>query len=1051
MLAPSDHLAPRGHASLASLPGYEAFEEIHESVHSLLFRARRLSDNSPVIVKLLKGGFPSPNEMRKVQREYEIGRELRDRPGIARVLGMEKADHTLALIIEDFGGESLRKLLKVRQFSLTEALQLAVQITESLGEIHAARIIHKDINPANIIFNASSGALKIIDFGICSRVQRETTEFKPAAVMEGTLAYISPEQTGRINRPFDFRTDYYSLGATLYHLFTGRPPFEDEDPVRLVHRHIFETPASPSTVNPAVPAAVSNIILKLLMKIPEQRYQSAQGLGEDLNRCLLQWTATGQVEPFALGEHDYCERLQIPQKLYGRNREIGLLLQGFEQVQQGERVFALISGYSGIGKSALAREVLRPLTAAGGTFVFGKYEQLRRGTPYSALIDAFNQLNRHLLSSTNEAVAHYRQALATALGVNGQVILDLFPAFGWLLGPQPRPVALPPWERLNRFNLLIEQFVAVFARKDHPLVLFLDDLQWADGASLKILKRLAEAPGIESLYLIGAYRDNEVDAAHLLLRTIREVQQTRCQVKFIELSPLTLSQVKELLAETLRVDPGETHQLSELLLRQSDGNPFVLNELIEALFFADLLTLDSKSGQWRWDLQRIQAQGITDNAAALIVRKVNLLDASAQETLKVAACLGNRFELELLAQVSMQNESEVSRHLDLAMDAGILLAQNLVRADRSQTAPANADGGVQYLFAHDKILQAVISTIPQEEQRELHYRIGQTLLVAAPGRGLEDRAFDIADHWNICHGILATQEEGVQLAHVNLLAGRKAKDAAAYQSALAYLHQGMRLFRDDWWTARHELTLELHLEAAEAAYLSGFHQEMETFLDAAMAHCQAFEGRLRATHIRIRAYASSARRADVIRVTLATLQQMNVHLPSKARLVHVLWGLMRTKFLLRRIGFDRLEQLPTMQSPEHLAAMRLLAVMGASAYLADRNLWVLVIVKGFGLSLQHGISTYSSVAYSAYGCILCGVLGDIETGYRFGRLALQVLDRFKERWLSGYVHFVVGNFVAHWKEPLGKTLRYYQESLRHSLENGDLFFVSFSGDRKSVV
>ncbi len=1029
---------------LSGLPGYQALEQIHESAHSIAFRARKLDDSAAVVLKLLKGDFPPPQEFLKYRREYEIGQELLGRPGIARVLGLERMDNTLVLVVEDFGGESLRALLKRQRIPLLEALQIAIKTTDSLREIHAARIIHKDINPANIVYNRDSGELKIVDFGICTKLMRETTEFKPAGVMEGTLLYISPEQTGRVNHAIDFRTDFYSLGVTLYQLFTGEPPFEESDSMRLIHRHLFEMPTPLDEVDPLVPAAVSSIVLKLMKKIPEQRYQSTLGLRADLEKCLLQLQTQGFVDPFTPGEKDYSERLQIPQKLYGREREIDTLFQGLEQVRKGERVFTLLSGYSGIGKTVLVRQILRPLTAAGGTFISGKYEQLRQGNPYSALVDAFNQLNLHLQSGSEETVARYRQQLATALGANGQVILDLLPEFAWLLGPQPPVVDLPPWERLNRFNLMFEKFVAVFARKDHPLVLFLDDLQWADSESLKALKLLGSAPGLESLYLLGAYRDSEVNPDHLLLQTLRELQQSRCQVRPIALAPLDLSQTKQFLAETLRVDPEETEALAELLKRQSDGNPFLLTELIEALFQAGLLTLDRRTGQWAWDLERIQTKGITDNAAALMVRKITLLDESVRLTLQVAACLGNRFELETLSKVSMQDESEVSKHLEVARDAGILLVQSGARSHWSPTAPSNADGGVIYQFVHDKVQQAVRSTIPEEEQRELHYRIGQTLLQTSQGLVPEEKTFEIADHWNICPDLLATGEEAIQLAEVNLLAGKKAKDAAAYQSALSYLQQGIRLHREEWWTSHRELSIELHLEAAEAAYLNGFHQEMEASLEAVMAHSQALEGRLRAAHIRIRSYASSARPADVIRVTRAELQEMNIHFPSKVRPVHVLWGLFRTSLLLRRIGFARLEQLPAMQRPDHLAAMRLLADMGASAYLEDRNLWAMVIIKGM-LSIKHGISKYSSVAYAAYGCMLCGVLGDIETGYRFGRLALQVLDRFKERWLAGYVHFVVGNFIAHWKEPIARTLGYYQESHRYSLENGDLFFVSFSG------
>jgi len=548
-----------------NLVGYQLQEEIYESEHSVAYRGFRLCDQTPVIIKALKDEFPPPRELRKYRNEYEIAGLLGDRPGIGRLLGLESVHNTLVIIAEDWGAESLKCLIGKQRFALQEVLEIGGKAAAALGEIHAAHVVHKDINPANILYNQRTREVRLIDFGISTRLSREGLEFEGPEIIEGTLSYVSPEQTGRMNCPVDFRTDYYSLGATLYHLLVGRPPFLSEDPRKLLRCHLHELPRAPCLVNPDIPTPVSDIVMKLLSKSPETRYQSTLGLKADLEACLGALGAEGRIAPFALGARDVSEELLVPHKLYGRDREIAELLAGFGRIRAGGRELMLVSGFSGIGKTSLVREIYKPLTRDAGYFISGKSDPMQRNRPYGALLDAFRQLCRQLLAEPLHRLAAWKASLLLALGPNGQVLLELLPEYEAILGPQPAAAVLPPAERQNRFNFVFERFVGVFAKSAHPLVLFLDDLQWSDGASLRLMRHLLGSSQITSLLVIAAFRDNEVDPHHPLQSTLADIAADQMVLQRIALTALTLEQVNQLLGDALHSPLDQTRPLADLL------------------------------------------------------------------------------------------------------------------------------------------------------------------------------------------------------------------------------------------------------------------------------------------------------------------------------------------------------------------------------------------------------------------------------------------------------------------------------------------------------
>ncbi|MDJ0719622.1 MAG: AAA family ATPase, partial [Prochloraceae cyanobacterium] len=576
---------------MITISGYKIKSLIYQSKNSLIYRAKQESKKQPVILKVLRQEYPTLEEIVRYKKEYQILCQL-DIENVIKAYQIKKHQNKFILFLEDFGGESLDALLKSISFSIKEFLLIAVQVTKALEGIHSNNIIHKDINPSNIIFNRKNGQVKIIDFGISTFLPRENTTLKNPNILEGTLAYISPEQTGRMNCSLDYRTDFYSLGATFYKLLTGQLPFTQTDVLELIHCHIALEPIPPHQINPNIPKIISDIVMKLMAKNPQDRYQSALGIKLDLEKCLFQLQNHSRIEEFLIGVQDISERLQIGQKLYGREQEIDILLKAFERIRGGKSELTLISGYSGIGKSALVREVYKPVTEAKGYFIAGKFDQYQKDLPYSAIIQAFQELIKYLLTENEATLARWREKILDALGVNAQLIINVISEVELIVGKQPEVASLTPKEAQNRLNLAFVNFIKVFAQPEHPLVIFLDDLQWADSASLQLLQMLMNVSALKYLFVIGAYRDNEVNPAHPLILTLNEIEKTGAVIERIFLLPLGLGDVNQLIVDSLKSSWEKVRSLSKLVLAKTNGNPFFINEFLHSLYREKLLYFD---------------------------------------------------------------------------------------------------------------------------------------------------------------------------------------------------------------------------------------------------------------------------------------------------------------------------------------------------------------------------------------------------------------------------------------------------------------------------
>jgi len=1013
-----------------TIPNYKIITQIYETANSVVYRGIRREDNHPVILKRLKEDYPTQEKLNHYRQEYEITQSL-NLAGVITIYGLEKYQNTLFLVLEDFGGESLKHWMRQRRLTVKDFLSLAVAMADSLGHIHAANLIHKDINPSNLVWNPQTNQLKLIDFGIASRLPRENPTLKNPNQLEGTLPYLSPEQTGRMNCTLDWRTDLYSLGVTFYEMLTGKVPFDSEDSLELVHCHIAKTPTPVSEVQHEVPPILSNIVVKLMTKNVEARYQSAFGLKADLENCCLQLEDSGKIKAFALAQNDFSGYFQIPQKLYGRESEIKTLLQAFERVSFGAAEMMLVAGYSGVGKSALVREVHKPMTEKQGYFAAGKFDQYQRNIPYSAISQAFNEFCDYLLTESTEKLNQWRKQILTAVGNNGQVLLEVIPQLGLVIGHQPAVVQVGPTEAQNRFNLVFQNFFRAICRQEHPLVLFIDDLQWADLASLTLLKLLMTEAESGYFLIIGAYRDNEVDAAHPLMVAVEEVK-VQAVVNTMTLPNLSYQDVNRLTAEALNCELGKAAALTELVYDKTQGNAFFTREFLESLYEQELLRFEWQTHQWQWNMDKIAAQELTDNVVDLMAGKIAKLPYQTQTILKLAAAIGNLFDLNTLSVIAQDSPTNTLAPLWQALTEGLLLPldDNYKNGEELAKNPLI----VHFKFQHDRVQQAAYSLIAEPDQLALHLQIGQLLLANTPNDQLEEHIFDIVNHFNQALAIINEEAEKFQLAELNLRAGQKAITALAFQPALAYLQTALELLENDAWQKHYAFCLQLYTQAAEAAFLNAEFELMDKWGQVVLQQAKTGLDRLKIYEIQIEAYSIQDKLEAALNKGLSVLNEWGISFPDQPTDLDIQKALTETQSILSNQPIE-LYNMPNITAHDKLSIMRIVSALIYVSYIVAPKLLPLLTCFQVNFSLKHGNAEGSAVGYIVYGQLVCCLAGDIDVGFQFSKQALRLVEQFpnfKSRILATFV-----SGLRHWKEHLRESLKPSLEGYQSGLEIGD--------------
>ena len=1030
------------------VPGVDVEEEIYRSDRTVVMRGRRQRDGAPVIVKTLSEEDRDPRDVLRLAREHEILQTL-DSPGIVRSLGLERVNGSFALLLEDFGGVSLGHHLAAHRVDIPSFLTIASQLTEALCTIHDRGIIHKDLNPSNILVNVTTGQVKISDFGISSFLEREAQSETGVNLLEGTLPYISPEQTGRMNRSIDYRTDFYSLGATLYEVLLGWPPFQSGDPMELVHSHIARRPIPPCELNREIPVSVSAIVMKLLSKTAEERYQTARGLKADWDRCASELRSNGIVSVFEPGKEDYSDRFTIDQRLYGREEETRLLLDAFNRVCDGTPESLFVCGLPGIGKSALLHEVYKPLTKRRGFFISGKFDELQRNVPYASFLTAFRDLVHEILAGSDEQLAEWKTRLLEFLGKNGQVMVDVLPELELIIGPQPPVQELPSTEAQNRIHNVLCTFVRTVARKEHPLVLFLDDLQWADPASLDLLRLLMGESRDMHLLFLGAYRFPEpVDA---LDRIIVEMERSGCSVHRVVLLPLDGETTNRLIADSLHCDPAESAPLSSLVYEKTDGNPFFVNEFLKSLYRDKLLWFDRAEHDWKWDRARILQKDITENVVSMMTAKIRYLSDDGQRALTTASCIGNTFELNPLAMALGLPEARTAKLLQGAISEGLILpvgdAYKFVRGYGSDDPTEMLPGDhtvVTYRFTHDRVQQAAYSLIPDDRKAALHYAIGSNLLKSAGEPENDGRVLEVVNQMNLGAASIAGREEKLVLAALNLLAGRRAKVSGAFEAALRFFMAGKSLLSTDDWESEYRLTYDLTTEMGECEYLTGKFSEAEKGFTECHDHARGALDRARICYHEVALFVYAGEPERGIAAGITGLGLVGVRIARAPGKIAVIASLLRVQWLLRGRKILEIGHQRSMTDERQRLALRILMAMVHFAYRSSENLSAVVILKMVDATLSHGTADESPYAFATYGLVLSTGFGAVDSGCAFGDLSVRVADRNANQYMLGRCLFVLGSVLHGWRHDLPEGMKILADAYRQSLSSGDLEYASYA-------
>jgi predicted ATPase len=949
-----------------------------------------------VLVVAPAGQYTSPATLARIEHEYSLAAELDPRWAV-RPLALARHQSRTVLVLDDPGGEPLDRLLG-KPMEVGAFLRLAISIAQAVGRVHDAGLIHKDIKPGNALASTANGEVRLTGFGIASRMRRERAAPAPPEVIAGTLAYMAPEQTGRMNRSVDSRTDLYALGVTLYEILTGSLPFTASDPTEWIHCHIARRAVPPDERLKEVPGVVSAIVMKLLAKTAEDRYQTAAGLGRDLRRCLAAWEGQRPIDDFPLGEHDTPDRLLIPEKLYGREREIETLLAAFERVvTSGTPALVLVSGYSGIGKSSVVNELHKVLVPPRGLFASGKFDQYKRDIPYSTLAQAFQSLVRPLLGKGDTELSGWRQALLETLGPNGRLMVDVVPELKLIIGEQPPVPELPAQDAQRRFQLVFQRFIGVFARPEHPLALFLDDLQWLDAATLDLLEDLLTRSGLQHLMLIGAYRDNEVTAAHPLMRTLDAIKTAGGKVTEITLAALAREHLGQLIADALRCEPVRAAPLAQLVHEKTGGNPFFAIQFISALAEERMLTFDHDAAHWSWDFDRIHAKGYTDNVVDLMVGKLTRLPAETQKAVQQLACFGNVAEITTLSIVLGTSEEQV--HAALWPAVRQELVERLAGA---------------YRFIHDRIQEAAYSLVPEEQRVEVHLRIGRLLAAHIPAEKREDAIFEIVNQLNRGSRLITSAEERQRVAELNLIAGRRAKISTAYAAALAYLATGRALLTEESRDRNYELIFDIEIDMAECELLTTSVLAAENRLSmlaqrARSAHHFAVVARLRIT-----LYTTLDRSERAVGVCLEYLRRVGTDWSPHPTSEEVQRAYDRIWSQLGSRKIEELIDLPLMTNPDLLDSLDVLAEVMTPALFTDENLHSLVICRMVSLSLDHGNSDGSCFAFVWFAIIAGPRFGNYEAGFRFGQLGYDLVEKRGLKRFQARTYIAFGDIVLPW-------------------------------------
>ncbi len=1015
-------------------------EKIYESPNATVYK--KSEDGKPqVAIKVLKTDFSSPKQILQFNNEFSILTEL-DIPGVRKVISKGTHQGAPSIISSYFEGITLREYVRKIDFNLQQRILISAKISHILGMIHQRDVIHRDLTADNILLNPDTLEIQIVDFGLSIKLDLKTVHLSNPDRLEGSLPYFSPEQTGRMNRIVDYRSDLYSLGIILYQMFTGRLPFQEKDPLKLIHSHLAIYPESVHELNPFVPVAISEIIRVLMSKNAEDRYQSSFGLEADFKTALAYLEESGSIPDFELSYDKVFTKYQIPQKLYGRESEIAALLEAFDEVSDGHGRLMLVSGYSGVGKTALINEIHKPITSRSGFFTKGKFDQYNRNIPYSAFTHALNEYCQLILTEPDDKLAAVTKRIKDAIGHQGKILVDIIPSLELIIGKQEEVTRLEPVEHRNRLNILLLKFFKAIATIDHPLVIFLDDLQWADSASFDLMGLLANEKENLVLLLIGAYRDNEVDAQHGLTMMIQELNKNGIQIFDLKVKPLPYSDVKNMMEDTLHQSDVEV--VSKLIFDKTKGNAFFTIQFIRHLLDKHYLVYQEESRKWTADIEKIREQSYTDNVVDLMIIKIKALEKSTQDTMILASIFGNTFNLDHLSSMIRLPPETVMDHLWPALTEGYLTPVNdsyrMFRIEELNIAPQE----VKFSFAHDRIQQAAYQLIPAADRPGMHLDIGR-MLYAKYGEEVE-YLFDIASHYDLAGSLIREETEKKRVREINIKAGLKAKKANAISSSIRHLINARNSTTSENWQSDYTSTLTLNRELAEAYYLDGNLEASETLLEECIQKARNPIDKADIYYILMLRLSLVSKYDETLDEAINGLRELNYQFPKETNWVEINAHLTPIIAYFQEHGIPSMENIRWMTDPTAMAVIKIMDNLSTPLYVGGKTeLWILHSLKKIQLSIDHGMSYQMSYAFSEFGLICC-ILGMFEYGLPAGDLAKKLSFRFEKEALrqKGRTGHIVANYVYAYFKPIREINEYNLIAYKASLESGELIFAGYT-------
>jgi predicted ATPase/class 3 adenylate cyclase/GAF domain-containing protein len=1033
----------RGPTPAIALPGYKVLGRCWDDARAITFGGEHLPTGAPVFIKMSKAHRMRARDAGELKHDYDLAKAIGG-ACILKPLAYLANDTGEILILEDDGTRPIGELLLENSFSLVACLEFAVRFAKILDELHRAQVVHRNLNPYSVWFDLRSLNTKITDFSMASLGAE--LAISSAWRSQTDILYVAPEQTGRVNQPVDCRTDLYAVGVLLYQLVTGRPPFDESNAIDMVHAHIAHVPIAPHVLDRQIPEPVSQIITKLLSKSAEERYQSAWGLQSDLSECLAQWRAHGTIGSLAVGARDAAASFRISQTMYGRETELTALRSAMERAARGARGLVLLCGVPGVGKSALVKTV-EPEARVTGLFIAAKFDQFRQNEPYVFIVQGFTDLIRQLLADTEETLRIWRERLAAALGVNARIIVEVIPEVELIIGPQPPVQRLPPAEERNRFNSVFRSFVRVFARADRPLYMFLDDLQWADRASLTMLKTLLSDPDMTHFLVIGAYRDDRMDESSDLARTLDDLRIDKIAADHIRLSCLQSHHIGELLRDTFRCSTGEALEFARLVLQKTDGNPLFVNEFLRFLHNNSLIEFDFTNSCWIWDLRRIAVRGVTDNIIELMTRKLEKLPTLTKEALKAAACLGNRFDVTQLALIMQEEPPKLLAAIHAAEREGLVLSTDSGDGLRDANEhPKMVDSLLKFgfQFLHDRVQQAAYELIPSEVRREMRLKIGRKLLASLSNEERDAIPFAVLDNLNEGADLISDSAERGSVAKLNLVAGRRARETAAYDAALGYFRSGTQLLAPNAWQAQYELTLDLYLGRFECAYVTGLATEAHALFDQILSNGRTSIDKSKAYYTKILLSSGLDHSDEAVSLGIAALRLFDQKLPQTPTKFQLLRELAYISFLLRGRRADTLLKLPPMTDDGRKTSIGLLMSICPAAYFRNPDLMSLAALKIMGMSLCYGNATASSFGYVLYGLIQGALFGCYKLGHEFGQLAVKLAEHDETIIQRCKIVMIFGGFISYWRQPIDSSIEVLRSALKLAGDAGDVQYANYS-------